>query len=108
MVARAPSSPSRGSSARSSCFFLLGAASTKDFSDMEGDRAGGCRTLPIASACARRVDDRAVVRLPWLLMPVGARLGILTGNATSLDVLGSCSRCGASYTLWLIVRNPDD
>jgi len=28
--------------------FLLGAASTKDFSDMEGDRAGGCRTLPIA------------------------------------------------------------
>ena len=26
--------------------FLLGAASTKDFSDIEGDRAGGCRTLP--------------------------------------------------------------
>ncbi|HMC22480.1 MAG TPA: UbiA family prenyltransferase [Thermoanaerobaculia bacterium] len=28
-------------------FFLLGAASTKDFSDIKGDRAGGVRTLPI-------------------------------------------------------------
>ena len=27
--------------------FLIGAASTKDFADMEGDRAGGCKTLPI-------------------------------------------------------------
>ena len=24
--------------------FLIGAASTKDFADMEGDRAGGCKT----------------------------------------------------------------
>ena len=27
--------------------FLLGASSTKDFSDMRGDEAAGCRTLPI-------------------------------------------------------------
>src|SRR5205814_3958624 len=27
--------------------FLLGATTTKDFADMEGDRQGGCRTLPI-------------------------------------------------------------
>ncbi|MEO1436428.1 MAG: UbiA family prenyltransferase, partial [Bacteroidota bacterium] len=27
--------------------FLLGASSTKDFSDLEGDRLGGCITLPV-------------------------------------------------------------
>ena len=27
--------------------FLLGASTTKDFADMEGDRLSGCRTLPI-------------------------------------------------------------
>jgi len=27
--------------------FLLGASTTKDFADMEGDARGGCRTLPI-------------------------------------------------------------
>ena len=45
--------------------FLLGATTTKDFADMEGDRLGGCRTLPIQY---RRppggLDDLAVVRDP--------------------------------------------
>ena len=43
--------------------FLLGAASTKDFADIEGDRAGGCRTLPIAlRGEGGGLDDRALLR----------------------------------------------
>ena len=45
--------------------FLLGASTTKDFADMEGDARGGCRTLPIIYGVRRGgVDDLAVVRRP--------------------------------------------
>jgi 4-hydroxybenzoate polyprenyltransferase len=89
--------------------FLLGAASTKDFSDMEGDRAGGCRTLPIHYGVKRAAWMIAPsFVLPWLLMPVGAHLGILTGNETFLTVLGFVLALWGSYTVWLIVRKPEE
>ena len=40
--------------------FLLGASTTKDFADMEGDARGGCRTLPIMYG---------VRRAAWLISP---------------------------------------
>ena len=40
--------------------FLLGATTTKDFADMEGDRRGGCRTLPI---------QYGVSRAAWMISP---------------------------------------
>ncbi|HYC91162.1 MAG TPA: UbiA family prenyltransferase [Thermoanaerobaculia bacterium] len=89
--------------------FLLGAASTKDFSDMKGDAAGGCRTLPIAFGvrkAAWMISPFFV--LPWLLMPLGAATGILTGNATFISVLGIALSLWGAYTVWLIVRNPDE
>ncbi len=98
-------------------FFLLGAASTKDFSDMEGDRAGGCRTLPIAFGVRRAAWMIAPFFVfPWLLMPLGARLRdplspghhILTGNATFLTILGIALALWGAYTVYLIVRNPDE
>jgi geranylgeranylglycerol-phosphate geranylgeranyltransferase len=90
-------------------FFLLGAASTKDFSDMEGDRAGGCRTLPIAFGVRKAAWMIAPsFVLPWLLMPVGAMTGILTGNATFITILGLVLAAWGVYTVWLIVRNPDE
>jgi len=90
-------------------FFLLGAASTKDFSDIEGDRAGGCRTLPIAFGVRRAAWMIApFFVLPWLLMPVGALTGVLTGNHTALIVLGLVLALWGAYTVWLIVRNPDE
>jgi 4-hydroxybenzoate polyprenyltransferase len=90
-------------------FFLLGAASTKDFSDIEGDRAGGCRTLPIAFGVRRAAYMIApFFVLPWLLMPVGAMTGILTGNHTALILLGFGLAAWGAYTVWLIVRNPDE
>ena len=90
-------------------FFLLGAASTKDFSDIEGDRAGGCRTLPIAFGVRRAAwMISPFFVLPWLLIPIGVSTGILTGNGTALNVLGAGLALWGGYTVWLIVRNPDE
>jgi 4-hydroxybenzoate polyprenyltransferase len=89
--------------------FLLGAASTKDFSDMEGDRAGGCNTLPIRFGVRRAAWMIAPFFVfPWLLMPLGAHYGILTGNATFLKIFGIVLALWGAYTVWLIVRNPDE
>ena len=89
--------------------FLLGAASTKDFSDMKGDAAGGCRTLPIAFGVRKAAWMIApFFVLPWLLMPIGAATGILTGNATFITTLGIVLALWGAYTVWLIVRNPDE
>ena len=90
-------------------FFLLGAASTKDFSDMEGDRAGGCRTLPIRYGVRKAAWMISPFFIfPWLLMPVGAHYRILTGNGTFLTILGIVLALWGAYTVWLIVRNPDE
>jgi geranylgeranylglycerol-phosphate geranylgeranyltransferase len=89
--------------------FLLGAASTKDFSDMEGDRAGGCRTLPIRYGVRKAAWMISPFFIfPWLLMPLGARRGILTGNATFLTFLGIGLALWGAYTVWLIVRKPEE
>lgn len=90
-------------------FFLLGAASTKDFSDMKGDLAGGCHTLPIrygVRSAAWMIAPFFV--FPWLLIPLGVNQGILTGNGTFLTALGLGLALWGIYTVWLIVRNPDE
>ncbi|HEX8617806.1 MAG TPA: hypothetical protein VF911_09505, partial [Thermoanaerobaculia bacterium] len=38
----------------------------------------------------------------------GAATGILTGNATFISVLGVVLALWGAYTVWLIVRNPDE
>jgi 4-hydroxybenzoate polyprenyltransferase len=69
--------------------FVFGAATTKDFADIEGDRAGGCRTLPVVLGVRRatRVVAPFLV-LPHLLLSIGAWAGILTGHRVGLAVLG--------------------
>ncbi len=97
--------------------FLLGAASTKDFSDMEGDAAAGCRTLPIrygVHAAARMIAPFFVV--PWVLIPIGAwtpdpfapQHAILTGNPAVLTGLGLTLAAWGGYTVRLILRNPEE
>ena len=69
--------------------FLLGASTTKDFADMEGDARGGCRTLPIVHGVRRAawmISPSFVV--PFLLICAGAWSGILTGNFWLLQALG--------------------
>lgn len=97
--------------------FMLGAATTKDFSDIDGDRAGGCQTLPIrygVKTSARMIAPFFV--FPWLLLPLGARLEdplhhgipILTGNRGVLTVVGLGLALWGAYTARLLLRNPDE
>ncbi len=89
--------------------FLLGAASTKDFADIEGDRAGGCHTLPIRYGVKRAAWTIApFFVLPFFLIPYGALSGILTGNRTLLLILGPALILYGIYTTWLLVRRPEE
>ena len=96
--------------------FLLGAASTKDFSDMKGDEAAGCITLPIRYGVRRASKMIApFFVLPWLLLPLGAWLpnpwaegqAILTGNTWLLTGLGVILASWGGYTMSLILKDPD-
>jgi 4-hydroxybenzoate polyprenyltransferase len=55
--------------------FLLGATTSKDFSDLEGDRRAGCITLPVRVGPLRAARWIAPFFVfPWLLLPLGAVL----------------------------------
>jgi 4-hydroxybenzoate polyprenyltransferase len=95
--------------------FLVGATSTKDFADIEGDRAGGCKTLPILYGVGRSAwMISPFFVLPWLLLPLGAFWRdpqggghpILTGNAGMLTGLGVVLTLWGVYTVYLLVRDP--
>lgn len=89
--------------------FLLGAASTKDFADIEGDLAGGCRTLPIIHGVKKAAWIIApFFVLPFFLIPIGVWTGVLTGNPTLLLVLGATLIVYGIYTVYLLVRRPDE
>jgi 4-hydroxybenzoate polyprenyltransferase len=89
--------------------FLLGASSTKDFADIEGDRADGCRTLPILYGVHKAAwIITPFFVLPFVLIPVGAALGILTGNRVLLYILGPVLIAYGAYTSWLMVRRPEE
>jgi chlorophyll/bacteriochlorophyll a synthase len=89
--------------------FLLGATTTKDFADMEGDRLGGCRTLPIRYGVRRAawmISPSFVV--PFLMINVGAARHILTGNVVLLHALGALMTAYGLYVLYLMLRRPED
>lgn len=89
--------------------FLLGAATTKDYSDIEGDKADGCRTLPIqygVTKSAWMISPSFV--LPFLLLPLGVYLKVLTGNPIFLTLLGVGLALWGGYVCWLILRRPEE
>jgi 4-hydroxybenzoate polyprenyltransferase len=89
--------------------FLLGASTTKDFADMEGDARGGCRTLPIVYGVRRAawmISPSFVV--PFLLISVGASTGILTGDHLLLQVLAAAMTAYGVYVCYLMLRRPED
>jgi 4-hydroxybenzoate polyprenyltransferase len=89
--------------------FVLGASSTKDFADIEGDRADGCQTLPILYGVKKAAWMIApFFVLPFVLIPVGVWTGILTGNRLLLMVLGPALVLYGAYTTWLLVRKPEE
>jgi len=94
--------------------FLLGATSSKDFSDMEGDAAHGCLTLPIRLGVEKAARFVApFFCLPWLLIPIGVWLPdpfgsgpVLTGDRTLLTLLGLALAGWGAWTARLILRDP--
>jgi 4-hydroxybenzoate polyprenyltransferase len=89
--------------------FLLGASTTKDFADMEGDARGGCRTLPIIYGVRRAawmISPSFVV--PFLMIAAGARAGILTGNFILLQALAAVMTAYGVYVCYLMLRRPED
>jgi 4-hydroxybenzoate polyprenyltransferase len=89
--------------------FLLGASTTKDFADMEGDARGGCRTLPIVYGVRRAawmISPAFVV--PFLMISVGAYAGILTGNFILLQTLSAVMTIYGIYVCYLMLRRPED
>ncbi len=89
--------------------FLLGAASTKDFADIKGDRADGCETLPIRYGVKKAAWMIApFFVLPFTLIPIGVAKGILTGNPTLLMALGLGLMAYGVFTVYLLVRRPEE
>jgi 4-hydroxybenzoate polyprenyltransferase len=97
--------------------FLLGATSTKDFSDMVGDREHGVVTLPIRFGVVRAARMMApFFVVPWLLVPLFAWLPdpdraaepLLTGNRTLLTLLGASLAAWGLYTARLLLRDPEE
>jgi 4-hydroxybenzoate polyprenyltransferase len=89
--------------------FLLGASTTKDFADMEGDRKGDCRTLPIVYGVTRAawmISPSFVV--PFVLINVGAATGVLTGHAALLHLLGGIMTAYGLYVCYLMLKRPED
>ena len=89
--------------------FLLGASSTKDFADMEGDARGGCRTLPIIYGVRRAawmISPSFVV--PFLMISAGSFAGILTGNFVLLQLLSAVMTLYGLYVCYLMLRRPED
>jgi 4-hydroxybenzoate polyprenyltransferase len=89
--------------------FLLGASTTKDFADMEGDARGGCRTLPILYGVRRAawMISPAFV-LPFLLISLGSFSGILTGNFILLQTLSAVMTLYGAYVCYLMLRKPEE
>ena len=91
------------------CLFLVGATTTKDFADIDGDRRGGCRTLPIQFGVTRAawmISPSFV--LPFLLIPIGAWTGVLTGHFWLLQALGVLMTTYGLYVCYLMLRRPDE
>ena len=89
--------------------FLLGASTTKDFADMEGDARGGCRTLPIIYGVRRAawmISPSFVV--PFLMIAVGTWLRILTGTPALLYLLSIVMTVYGLYVCYLMLRRPED
>ena len=89
--------------------FLLGATTTKDFADMEGDRRGGCRTLPLQFGVRRAawmISPSFVV--PFILINVGTFAGVLTGNFWLLQLLGLTMTLYGIYVCYLMLRRPEE
>ncbi len=84
--------------------FLVGAASTKDFADIEGDAAHGARTIPVVLGVKRAAWFIApFFVVPFLLIPIAVWLKFLIPATLPLVLLAVYG----AFTAWLILRKPE-
>ncbi len=88
--------------------FVLGAAATKDFGDVEGDRAHGCRTLPVVLGMrgAARVIAPFLV-LPFAGLPLAHAFGWLGATAIAWWVLAGTLAALGAFAAYALVSDPD-
>lgn len=87
--------------------FVLGAAGTKDFADVEGDRAHGCRTLPVLLGPRRAARIVApFLVLPFLLYPLAGAVGWLRPGVGALALLGGALSAVGLGAALLLLRDP--
>lgn len=83
--------------------YLIGAATTKDFSDIKGDKQFGIRTLPVIYSpekAARIISP--FFFLPFMLIPVGVAMNIIRFTALPLVLLS----VWGLFTARLIMKKP--
>src|SRR5579862_9625598 len=87
--------------------FLLGATTTKDFADIEGDRAAGCITLPVkyGAATSARIITPSFI-MPWLMLPFGVEFHILSGDRTAILALSALMLAWGTYVARLLNKDP--
>lgn len=89
--------------------YFLGAVTTKDFSDLKGDRDANCKTLPLIYGVQRSVR----IISPFLIVPFLAILpavygGLLEGHRLALSLLGILLSGWGAYIVWRLVRSPEE
>ncbi|MEQ1570768.1 MAG: UbiA family prenyltransferase [Myxococcota bacterium] len=96
--------------------FLLGAASTKDFADIDGDLRDGCRTLPIVYGPKRAAQIMApFLVLPWLWLAIAAWLPdpthpgepLLSADPVALTLVAVGTGLWGSWTARALLSDPD-
>lgn len=89
--------------------YILGAATTKDFADMKGDREGGCITMPLKFGVSTSVYMIApFFVLPFVLLFASAWAGWLNAWRPALITLSLGLSLWGAYVAYLIVRRPDE
>ncbi|MGH9402496.1 MAG: UbiA prenyltransferase family protein [Terriglobia bacterium] len=87
--------------------FLMGATTTKDFADIEGDRAAGCMTLPVKYGVEKSIllISPAFI-VPWIVMALGVFFKILTGDAVAILCLSVVMLVWGACVVKMIRRDP--
>ena len=89
--------------------FILGAAGTKDFADVEGDRAHGCRTLPVLWGPERAARFIApFLWVPFLAYPIAGWAGVLHAPIFSLGLLGAVLAAVGFFAARALLRDPNE
>lgn len=87
--------------------YIIGAASTKDFSDIKGDKAGGCITIPVKYGIEKSIKIISpFLIIPFLFFPIGALAGVLTGNKVLLIIYGVLLSVYGVYIAKLLAMDP--